>query len=165
MEKRSRDHRVPNRFILKNPRKTHANSRKTHAKSKQNPWKLIYNQVSAPFINLSIADLAPLSLFSSHRKNWFAARCECLHLIKKNSQCSFAYCEFFLIRCKYSQRAANRFLRWLEALDVVELAWNSTYLDDEVQKVRMIPSMQEVKDSPLYHNMLLPASMPNNLQK
>ena len=51
-----------------------------------------------------------LSLFSSHRKNWFAARCEYLHLIKKNSQCSFAWCEFFLIRCKYSQRGANQFL-------------------------------------------------------
>ena len=24
------------------------------------------------------------------------------------------HCEFFLIRCKYSQRAANQFLRWLE---------------------------------------------------
>ena len=55
-----------------------------------------------------------LSLFSSHRKNWFAARCECLHLIKKNSQCLFARCEFFLIRCMYSQPAANQFLRWLE---------------------------------------------------
>ena len=58
--------------------------------------------------------LVSLSLFSSHRKNWFAARCECLHLIKKNLQCLFAWCEFFLIRCKYSQRAANRFLRWRE---------------------------------------------------
>ena len=48
-----------------------------------------------------------LHSFCSHRKN-------CLHLIKKNSQCLFACCEFFLIRCKYSQRAANRFLRWLE---------------------------------------------------
>ena len=51
------------------------------------------------------------SLFSSHRKNWFAARCEYLHLIKKNLQCLFACCEFFLIRCKHSQRAANQFLR------------------------------------------------------
>ena len=50
-------------------------------------------------------------LFQSSQK---LARCECLHLIKKNSQCLFAWCEFFLIRCKYSQRAANRFLRWLE---------------------------------------------------
>ena len=55
-----------------------------------------------------------LSLFSSHRKNWFATRCECLHLINKNSQCLFAWCEFFLIRCKYSQRAVKQFLRWLE---------------------------------------------------
>ena len=55
-----------------------------------------------------------LSLFSSHRKNWFAVRCECLHLIKKNSHCSFTCCEFFLIRCKHSQRTANRILRWLE---------------------------------------------------
>ena len=42
-----------------------------------------------------------LSLFSTHRKNWFAARCECLHLIKKNLQCLFACCEFFLIRCSF----------------------------------------------------------------
>ena len=55
-----------------------------------------------------------LSLFSSHRKNLFAARCECLHIIKMNSQCLFARCESFLIRCRYSQRAANQFLRWLE---------------------------------------------------
>ena len=52
-----------------------------------------------------------LSLFSSHRKNWFAARCEYLHLLKKNSQQANWHCEFFLIRCKYSQRAANQFLR------------------------------------------------------
>ena len=58
--------------------------------------------------------ISQLSLFSSRRKNWFAARCEYLHLIKKNSQCLFARCEFFLVRCKYSQRAANQFLRWLE---------------------------------------------------
>ena len=31
-------------------------------------------------------------------------------LIKKNSQCLFARCEFFLIRCKHTQRAANQFL-------------------------------------------------------
>ena len=55
-----------------------------------------------------------LSLFSSHRKNWFAARCKYLHLIKKNSQRANRHCEFFLIRCKHSQRAANQFLRWLE---------------------------------------------------
>ena len=55
-----------------------------------------------------------LGLFSSHRKNWFAARCECLHLIKKNSHQANEHCEFFLIRCKHSQRAANQFLRWLE---------------------------------------------------
>ena len=48
-----------------------------------------------------------LTLFSSHRKNLFAARCECLHLIKKNSQWMFARCEFFLIRSKYSQQAAS----------------------------------------------------------
>ena len=34
-----------------------------------------------------------LSLFSSHRKNWFAARCEYLHLIKKNSQRANRHCE------------------------------------------------------------------------
>ena len=28
--------------------------------------------------------------------------------------CLSARCEFFLIRCKYSQRDANQFLRWLE---------------------------------------------------
>ena len=33
-----------------------------------------------------------LSLFSSHRKNWFAARCEYLHLIKKNSQRANRHC-------------------------------------------------------------------------
>ena len=55
-----------------------------------------------------------LSLFSSYRKNWFAARCEYLHLIKKNSQRENKRCEFFLIRRKSSQRAANQFLRWLE---------------------------------------------------
>ena len=53
-------------------------------------------------------------LFQSSQKLVRSARCDCLHLIKKNSQCSFACCEFFLIRCKYSQRAANQFLRWLE---------------------------------------------------
>ena len=47
----------------------------------------------------------------SHRKNWFVARCEYLHLIKKNSQQANRRCEFFLIRCKPSQRAANQFLR------------------------------------------------------
>ena len=55
-----------------------------------------------------------LSLFSSHRKNLFAARCEYLHLIKKNSHQANEHCEFFLIRCKHSQRAANQFLWWLE---------------------------------------------------
>ena len=40
--------------------------------------------------------MALLSLFSSHRKNWFAARCEYLHLIKKNSQRANRHCEFFL---------------------------------------------------------------------
>ena len=55
-----------------------------------------------------------LSLFSSHRKNCFVARCEYLHLIKKNSQQANKHCEFFLIRCKHSQRAAKQFLRWLE---------------------------------------------------
>ena len=39
--------------------------------------------------------LETLSLFSSHRKNWFAARCEYLHLIKKNSQQANKHCEFF----------------------------------------------------------------------
>ena len=61
-----------------------------------------------------ILSLIPLSLFSSHRKNWFAARCKYLHLIKKNSQWANKDCEFFLMRCKYSQRAANQFFRWLE---------------------------------------------------
>ena len=51
------------------------------------------------------------SLFSSHHKNWFAARREYLHLMKKNSQRANKYCEFFLIRCNYSQPAANQFLR------------------------------------------------------
>ena len=55
--------------------------------------------------------LETLSLFSSHRKNWFAARCEYLHLIKNNPQRANMHCEFFLIRCKYSQRAVNQFLR------------------------------------------------------
>ena len=41
-----------------------------------------------------------LSLFSSHCKNWFAARCEYLHLIKKDSQRANRHCEFYLIRCK-----------------------------------------------------------------
>ena len=36
-----------------------------------------------------------LSLFSSHRKNWFTARCEYLHIIKKNSQYMFSPHEFF----------------------------------------------------------------------
>ena len=35
-----------------------------------------------------------LRLFSSHRKNRFAARCEYLHLIKKNSQQANKHCEF-----------------------------------------------------------------------
>ena len=34
-----------------------------------------------------------LSLFSSHGKNWFAARCEYLHLIKKNSHRANRHCE------------------------------------------------------------------------
>ena len=66
---------------------------------------------SCVFKNIRIRVDVALSLFSSHRKNWFAARCECLHLIKKNSQCLFSRCEVFLIRCKYSQRSANQFLR------------------------------------------------------
>ena len=37
-----------------------------------------------------------------------------LYLIKKNSQRENRHCEFFLIRCKYSQLAANKFLRWLD---------------------------------------------------
>ena len=49
-----------------------------------------------------------------HHKNWFAARCEYLHLNKNNSQQAHKHCEFFLIRCKHSQRAANQFLRGLE---------------------------------------------------
>ena len=57
---------------------------------------------------------SPLSLFSSHRRNWFAARCEYLHLIKNNSQQANRHCEFFLIICKHSQRAANQFLPQLE---------------------------------------------------
>ena len=36
------------------------------------------------------------------------------HLIKKNSERANKHSEFFLIRCKHSQRAANQFLRWLE---------------------------------------------------
>ena len=70
-----------------------------------------------------------LNLFSSHRKNRFVARCERLNLIKKISQCSFAFCEFFVIRCKYSQRAANQFWRWLEkklkTCRMIE--WSQTY--------------------------------------
>ena len=52
-----------------------------------------------------------VDLFSSHRKNGFAARCEYLHLIKKNSQRTNKHCEFFLIRSKHSQRAAKQFLQ------------------------------------------------------
>ena len=37
-----------------------------------------------------------------------------MHLIKKNSQRANKHCEFFLMRCNYSQRAANQFLPWLE---------------------------------------------------
>ena len=40
-------------------------------------------------------------LFFRHRKNWFAARCEYLRLIKKLTVHIFVRCEFFLI---YSQR-------------------------------------------------------------
>ena len=64
------------------------------------------------FYQGSIKSLTKAS--SSHRKNLFAARCEYLHLIKKNSQQANEHCEFFLIRCKHSQRAMNQFLRWLE---------------------------------------------------
>ena len=56
---------------------------------------------------------SPLSLFSSHCRNSFAARCECLHLIKKSQQANRP-CEFFLIICKHSQRAVNQFLPQLE---------------------------------------------------
>ena len=73
----------------------------------------------------------PLSLFSSHRKNWFAAHCECLHelhLIKKKLQCLFAWCEFFLIRCKYSQQAANQVLWWLERGFKSLITWGSFYI-------------------------------------
>ena len=31
---------------------------------------------------LNFRFIGTLSLFISHRKNWFAARCECLHLLK-----------------------------------------------------------------------------------
>ena len=78
---------------------------------KENKQVEIKRKRDQPYLNsliIEIGDyiqiLLTLSLFSSHRKNWFAARCECLHRIKKNSQCSFTCCEFFLIRCKYSQR-------------------------------------------------------------
>ena len=77
------------------------------------------------------------SIFSSHHKNWFAARCEYLHLIKRNSHQANKHCGFFLIRCKHSQRAANQFLRWLEkrlkaiyvkfinnSLLIIPLNWN-----------------------------------------
>ena len=53
-------------------------------------------------------------LFQSSQKQVRSSRCEYLHLIKKNSQRANRHCEFFLIRCKHSQRAANQFLRWLE---------------------------------------------------
>ena len=65
-------------------------------------------------LHFSVCLYCKVSFPCSHRENWFAARCECFHLIKQNSQCLFASCEFFLTRYKYSQRAANRFLRWLE---------------------------------------------------
>ena len=61
-------------------------------------WSLNKAHYPGPFLGSS---LLFLSLFSNHRKNWFAARCECLHLIKKNSQCLFACCEFVLIRCSF----------------------------------------------------------------
>ena len=69
------------------------------------------NTKSAQLITVCKHTVA-LSLFSSHRKNWFAARCE--YLIKNNSQRGNRHCEFFLIRYKHSQRAANQFLWWLE---------------------------------------------------
>ena len=65
-----------------------------------NEWPL--NELSLLFLWFN-HDLRLKRLFI-HRKNWFAARCECLHLIKKNSQCLFAWCELFLIRCKYLLR-------------------------------------------------------------
>ena len=49
-----------------------------------------------------------------HTLSLFSIRCECFHVIEKNSQRANKYCEFFLIRCNYSQQAANQFLRWLE---------------------------------------------------
>ena len=61
--------------------------------------------------NIAATIVQPKASFPVIAKNWFAVRCEYLHLIKKNSQCLFARCEFVLIRCKYSQRAANQFLR------------------------------------------------------
>ena len=63
---------------------------------------------------LAYASAMFLSLYSRHPKSWISARCEYLHLIKKNSQQANRHCVFFLIRCKHSQRAANQFLRWLE---------------------------------------------------
>ena len=65
-------------------------------------------------VNIALKYCNVLSIFSSHRKNCFAARCEYLHLIKKNLHEANRHCEFFLIRCKHTQRAANQFLRWLE---------------------------------------------------
>ena len=53
-------------------------------------------------------------LFHSSQKLVRSSLCEYLHLIKKNSHQSNRHCEFFLIRCDNSQRAANQFLRWLE---------------------------------------------------
>ena len=43
----------------------------------------------------------PFPVISFLFKNWFATRCEYLHLINNNSQCFFTRSEFFLIRCKY----------------------------------------------------------------
>ena len=101
--------------------------RQSHVRSRQQTcvsFFMPHNSFNKPFefnllyktntLHFSVCLYCKVYFPCSHRKNWFAAPCECLHLIKQNSQCLFACWEFFLIRYKYSQRAANQFLRWLK---------------------------------------------------
>ena len=70
------------------------------------------------------------------RKNWFAARCEYLRLIKKNSQCVFACCEFFLLDASTRSELRTGFCDdWKRDLKDIAVwpAWSGVFHSDLVK--------------------------------
>ena len=108
---------VVDRNLLKDThrwRQSHVKSRQQtcftffmHPKSFNKPFEfsLLYK---INRLHFSVCLYCKVSFPCSHRKNLFVARCECLHLIKQNSQCLFACCEFFLIRYKYTRSSRSQ---------------------------------------------------------